>query len=381
MRLAINLLSVLQGGGQIYISKILRYAKDFPDIKIYAFAPPQFADLFSYPEIEIIPCSVPSKSTLHRIFWERWRLPKLLKELKIDLVFCPGGTINFSPPKGCLTAVTFQNMLIFNAVEMRKYPLFSYMRVRLELLKRISINSFKKANLVIFISNYAKKVIDEIVPIRKGVSIVISHGLDDVFRTFGRDDIPRSIFLPDGDYFLYASLLHDYKAHVEVVHAYHILCQKRSTDEKLLFVGPEYPPYGRLVRKKIEQLGLKDKVIIVGKIPYADMPSLYHYAKANIFASTCENCPNIVLESLGSGRPLFLSNRPPMSEFAKDSAIYFDPYNPNMLAQLISEVIDDNDRINKLGHAAYLNSLNYSWEDVANKTFQMILELKSKHTI
>jgi len=373
-RIAINTLSARQGGGQVYISHILRYAKEFPAIKVYVFTPPQFCSFYAYPGVEVVPCDTPSKSILHRMLWEKLTFPGILKRLRIDLLFCPGGIINTVPPVDCSIAVTFQNMLIFDYENRQKYRP-GYVRLKLALLERISKKSFEEADLLIFISEFAKEIVCKNIPNRGGDSVVISHGLDDRFRTLYRKDIPRLNLLPNEDYLLYVSLITVYKAHIEVVRAYHSLCHKRPTKEKLLLVGPEYRPYGKLVRKEIKRLGLQDKVIITGEIPYSDMPSVYHYAKAHIFASSCENCPNIVLESLGSGRPLFLSNRPPMAEFADSSAIYFNPYDSEELARLMFEVIDDTTRLNELGNAAYANSLKYSWEATAQKIFQTFLDL------
>lgn len=203
--------------------------------------------------------------------------------------------------------------------------------------------------MLIFISEYAKKIIDEEIPNRKGISVVIPHGLSDEFRTAQRDDIHRLESLPNGDYLLYASVIDVFKAQIEVVQAYNILCGKRHTEEKLLLVGPEYPPYAKLVRKEIRRLGLQDKIIVFGRIAHADMPSVYHHAKAHIFASICENCPNVVLESLGSGRPLFLSNKPPMPELAGNAAVYFDPYKPGDLADLLLRHLDEEQWMKEAG--------------------------------
>jgi len=169
-----------------------------------------------------------------------------------------------------------------------------------------------------------------------------------------------------------------YKAHVEVVRAYYLLCQQRHTKEKLLLVGPEYAPYAKLLRREIQRLGLESKVIITGCIPHTDMPSVYHHAKAHIFASCCENCPNIVLESLGSGRPLFLSNRPPMPEVGVGSAVYFDPYKPQELADLLSRYLDDEPWMKEMGRRAFERSLRYSWETTARKIFQAFEDLFAK---
>ena len=111
------------------------------------------------------------------------------------------------------------------------------------------------------------------------------------------------------------------------------------------------------------------------------MPSIYHHAKAHIFASSCENCANIVLESLGSGRPLFLSNKPPMPELAGDSAVYFEPYKPDELADLLLRYLDDERWMGEMGEKAYERSFLYSWEVTANKTFQMITKLNNRNSL
>ncbi|RJR14937.1 MAG: glycosyltransferase family 1 protein [Nitrospiraceae bacterium] len=374
MNIAINALSSLQGGGQSYLLNLLRNAYKFPDIKIHVFCPPQFAHLYNFPGINVVRCHISSKNVLFRTIWERIKLPGIVKNMGIDLIFCPGGIINFHDLKDCLTAVTFQNMLIFDPYERRKYPLLSYMRFRLHLLKKLSRESFRKTNLLIFLSDHAKETIDRMIPERQGASALIPHGLDNVFRTAGKKDVPRHNFLPE-DYLLYVSVLNVFKAQIEILHAYRMLCQKRDTKEKLLLVGSEFGPYGKRVRSEIKRLGLQNKVIITGPIPYDAMPSVYHHAKVHIYASSCENCPNIVIESLGSGRPLFISNRPPMPEIAGDAAMYFDPNKPEELTDLLLRYLDNEAWLNDMGNKAFERSHLYDWESTAEKTFGAFREV------
>lgn len=376
MNLIINALAARWGGAQTYLINLLKYTDSFPEIKIYLLANSSFVDHNDFKGVKIIKPNFSSKNIIYRFFWQRWYLPKLLKKLKADMLFCPGGTENISRSITCPVVVSFRNMLIFDVQNRRKYPL-GYMRCRLAFLEKMSRKVFKRANLVIFISEYAKKVIDEKVSDRKGLSIVIPHAVNDEFRTAQRDDIPRLELLPSGDYLLYASLIEAYKAQIEVVRAYHLLCQKRHTNEKLLLVGPEHTSYGDNLRKEISRFGLEDKIIITGKIPYTDMPSLYQNAKAHIFASTCENCPNIVLESLASGRPLFVSNKPPMPEFTGEAAVYFDPYKPEELCDLLLRYLDDSQWMKMMGQKALEQSRLYSWEMTATKTFRAMLNLKA----
>jgi glycosyltransferase involved in cell wall biosynthesis len=372
MNIVINALSARWGGGQAYLLNLLKYADRFPDMKFYLLSS-------SLPEnglkkVEMIQPNFNPSNIVLRALWERYCLPKLLQELRADVLFCPGGTLNTSPPPGCVTAVAFRNMLIFDTDSRQKYPP-GYMLARLLLLERLSKSSFEKADLVIFISRYAKQVVDRKVPRRKGRSVVITHGIDDKFRTYADKNISRPDFLPEGDYLLYVSPIDVFKAQIEVVWAYHLLCQKRQTKEKLILLGPNHTAYATRVREEIERLGLRGRVITAGTVPYADMPAVYHYSKAHIFASTCENCPNVVIESLGSGRPLFLSDRAPMPELAGDAAVYFDPEKPQELAGVLLKHLDDEQWMVQMGRKAHERSFRYSWQITAKKTFQSMLEL------
>jgi glycosyltransferase involved in cell wall biosynthesis len=377
--IAINALSARQGGGQVYLWNILRFVQDYPMLQIYVLAAAEFSGMYDLPGVNIINSPVPSGNIITRTIWERAVLPKLLERYGIDLVFCPGGTINFAPPRGCKTAVAFQNMLIFDKENRRKYPL-GYMRFRLAMLEKISRRSFRDADLLIFLSQYAKDVIDGQLPERKGRSVVIPHGLKERFRTAGRENLPRCKLIPDGQYLLYVSVITNFKAQMEVVRAYKILTQKRDTRENLLFVGPGYRKYEKLVRNEIKQLGLENKVFVIGQIPHAEMPLVYHYAKAHIFASTCENCPNVVIESLGSGRPIFLSNIQPMPEIAGDAAVYFNPYKPEELANLLLRYLDDQVWGKQIGQRAVERSANFNWAKTAHQTFDAFKYLFDEKT-
>lgn len=259
-----------------------------------------------------------------RAAWERFGLPKLLRRLEVDVLFCPGGIVGTTVPRNYKTVMTFQNMIPFDPVQRRRYPM-GYMRVRNWLLKRLTLRSFAKADRVICISEFGRQVVESHAPGAAGKTTVIPHGVGGLFRM---ECSARPAWLPKENYILYVSILDAYKAQIEVLRAFALLKQRRLTNEKLVFAGPHSPYYAKKVCNEIECLGLAKDVILTGSVPYAQLPPLYQNALINIFASECENCPNILLEALASGRPVLASNRPPMPELCGNGAVYFDPAVP-----------------------------------------------------
>jgi len=373
----LNALSARQGGGQTYVINLLeRLPSEFP-VKIFVLAPASLPLPSGQENLKRIPVNWPVENPFARAIWERLFLPNLLKQVGADVLFCPGGIIGCRVPPGCKSVTMFRNMIPFSAVQQRRYR-SGYMQMRNAILKRVLLRSMERADLIIFLSNYAKTVIEERVSGKLKQTVTIPHGVSQTFRNSTGSTPPSAPWTPCEGYLLYVSTLDYYKAQLEVVRAYAILKQKRATKEKLVLVGPEYQEYGKKVRRHIKQLGLENDVLIPGAMPYSAMPAIYQNASVNIFASECENCPNILMEALAAGRPVFSSNYPPMPEFAGEAAVYFDPSLPDDLANKLATILDDRDRMRELGEKAVAQSRLYDWASTARTTWQAIGHLAKR---
>ena len=95
---------------------------------------------------------------------------------------------------------------------------------------------------------------------------------------------------------------------------------------KLYLVGPSYPPQLRKIQALISSLNLENSVVLLGPLEPASVQSLMSRSIANIFASTCENCPNILLEYLAARRPILSTIKEPMFEIGSLSMFVFRPF-------------------------------------------------------
>jgi len=372
--IVVEALSALRGGGQTYLRQLF---ENIPHewagkYRVVAILPLKLADqLTSGLPIEVLTPEFAARSLVHRVLWYWIKLPRLLKDLRADVLFCPGGTLPTRRLHNARSVVAHRNTLPFDVVERTRYP-YGYLRAKFWLLRYVQGASFRDADLVIFVSEYGRFVVDHCISRRHGDSISIPHGLSDHFRR-RRERSPEKI--GEQDYVLYVSILDFYKAQLQVVSAWAKLRQRRTTHEKLVFVGPENSDYGQRVRDLILSLGLQDEVRIIGDVPHEALPSYYQNAKLNLFASSCENCPNILLEAMAGGRPVLCSSYPPMPEFAGDASTYFDPYDPDQLADLLERFLDDEALCERMGAAALTRSLRYQWSDTARKTWSALAEL------
>ncbi len=371
----VNALSALQGGGQTYVTNLLSHLPaEFPSV-IYVLAPDTLRLPDHDPRIRRIPVQWPAGNPFARAIWEKLRIPALLSKLRADILFCPGGIIANRVPSGCKTVTMFRNMIPFSEEQTRRYRP-GYMRLRNLLLKRAFLDSMRGADLVIFLSNHARATIEAHLGSELRNQVTIPHGLARAFkRSTASQATQTNASLPPEGYLLYVSTLDYYKAQIEVVQAYGLLKHKRPTKEKLLLIGPEYPEYGNLVRKEIANHRLEGSVLLAGPLPHSQMPEIYRNALVNIFASECENCPNILIEALASGRPVLSSHCPPMPEFGGDGALYFDPRSPADLAEKLASLLDDPTRMSELAAKAEDRSRLYDWEACARRTWQSLYQL------
>ncbi|MDH3273567.1 MAG: glycosyltransferase family 4 protein [Gammaproteobacteria bacterium] len=372
--IVVEALSALQGGGQTYLRNLFAHYEPRTGERIFAIVPPQCRDgLNVNPAIELIAPSFPSGSLIRRQIWYKSSLPRLLRSVTANVLFCPGGFLAVRP-NDCRTAVAFQNMLPFSPEERRRYSL-GYMRIRLWLLKYVQRSSFRDADLVIFISRFAKSVIDLTVEKRRGTSVIIPHGLSDQFRQ--RNDRPADSRLPN-KYVLYVSTLDVYKAQIEVIEAWSILRKMRPSPEKLVFVGWEFGPYAKRVRRRIMALGLDEEVLLFGSAPYELLPAYYQHAQVNLFASSCENCPNILLEAMAAGRPVLCSEYQPMPEFGANAVQYFNPYDPMQLAEKLAQLLDDERALADWGERAARHADDFEWCVSAGQTWAALRQLANR---
>ncbi len=372
--LVVNGLSARGGGANTYLLNFFKYLPegDFRVIFIVSTENRKEFNKCQSDRVELYEAVWASRSVIHRSIWERFALPSFLVKEKADVYYAPGGVMTTKVPKGVTSATALRNMLPFDKRERERFPLMSYMRFKLWLLRDVFLKSYKMADKVIFISEYSKSVVQQYIPDIDAKSILIPHGINDLFlNSVANYELPD--YLKENQFYLYVSSLHYYKAQKEIVQAWKKLHDTGFTFP-LVLVGGTYNQYGEEVVAMIDEFGLKEKVFYLGKVDYEKLPGLYKSARALLFASSCECCPNILLEKLAAAKPILCSNIEPMPEFGEDAAIYFDPYDPDTLVEQIKSMEEDQEKMKELAEKAGKQALKFDWEETVKKTVEFLFD-------
>jgi glycosyltransferase involved in cell wall biosynthesis len=370
MKIVVNAYSARLGGGQTYLRNLFAHLPHEPGLQVLVFGPASL-QLPAHPQVRRVTTAWPTTNPLARAVWERLALPAFLRKERADVLFCPGGVVSTPLPRRCKVVTMFRNMIPFDAALMSHMP-WGLQRVRNLILRRVLLRSMARADLTIFISDHARSLIEGLARIPNPVTI--PHGIGDAFRT-EKTTLPRPPDAPAGDYLLYVSRFDIYKHHREVVRGFAALPEALRAGLRLVFLGETNLPEAVPVAQLVQTLALQGQVLVPGAVPYAQLPAWYQHARAIVFASSCENCPNILLESLGAGRPVLCSDVMPMPEFGGPGIEYFNPREPASLAAALQRTLADPQHATRVAQAALQRSARYDWRHTAAQTWAQIMAL------
>ncbi len=310
-----------------------------------------------------------------RVYWQRFKLAKLARAAGCDVLFVPGG----SDASGFRPMMTMsRNLLPFEWREMRRYG-WSLISLRLLLLRLTQSRTFRKADGVIFLTQYARDAVLRVTGDLPGAVRIIPHGINPRFFLAPRQQrLPSAFVNKQPCRTLYVSIIDVYKHQWHVAEA---VAQLRLEGVAIVLdlVGPAGPGIEHL-RKTLQRLDPEGEFINYrGAIPYEQLHELYASADIGVFASSCENMPNILLEGMAAGLPLVCSTMGPMPEILGNAGVYSDPDKPSEIAEGIRQLIELPELRAETAYEAYRRAQAFSWARCADKTFEFLAQIAEGH--
>ena len=116
-------------------------------------------------------------------------------------------------------------------------------------------------------------------------------------------------------------------------------------------------------------------IFFYGDVPSYQVDKIQSKMNIMIFASSCENFPISILESMALKLPLLCSNIRPMPDILGKHAIYFNPDDIDSIYRAFL-ICDDKKLLIRNAEESYKTALKYNWEFVADKTFCYLHNIK-----
>ena len=123
----------------------------------------------------------------------------------------------------------------------------------------------------------------------------------DLFRPQPSDFRRRLGVGPDTCLVLYVARFQDFKNHQMLVRAFAEFLKERP-DARLILVGEGH--LKSWIRKDCAEMGIADRVLFLGEIPFTDLPALYAAVDIKVISSDYESFSFATIEAMASGLPI-----------------------------------------------------------------------------
>lgn len=226
----------------------------------------------------------------------------------------------------------------------------------------------RRARAIIAVSQATKRDLVRVYGLEESKITVIHEAAAPHFTVSSPNKIEQTrakYGLPDR-YLLHVGTIEPRKNLGTLLEAIHSL-RAAGEDISLVVVGSKGWLYQGFFQR-LEALSLQDAVLFPGYIPDADLPAVYGAATTLVESSLYEGFGLPLLEAMACGAPVLCSNSSSLPEVGGDAARYFDPTQPDDMAQAILQFWRDDELQQTMRMAGLARAATFSWDRVAEET-------------
>ena len=300
---------------------------------------------------------------------EQIELPKLLNKENLDLVHFPYFSMPLLYKKPFV--VTIHDLIVHHFPTGRASTLpFPLYKIKRKGYERVIDHAVKKSEKIIVPLYAVKEDLIRTLNVPAEKIIVTYEGVDKKISNikYQISNITRNKY---GKYFLYVGNAYPHKNLERLIAAFTKFIEKTGTENvKLLLVGKDDFFYKRL-EKKVKEQDL-DSVIFLHNVTDKDLSKFYKNAIALVIPSLMEGFGLPAVEAMSNNCLVIASNIKSLNEVCSNTAIYFDPLNPQDLAKKMTEVFQNGKNHYKNNFRETKKRLTlFSWKKMSEETLQV----------
>ncbi|MFV9504856.1 MAG: glycosyltransferase family 4 protein [Oscillochloridaceae bacterium umkhey_bin13] len=313
------------------------------------------------PNFRVIPSRLPTINPRVRIPWEQLLAPLLLRASRADLFH---GVHSVVPLVGSVPSVVTVHDLAF----IRFTQTFrAYNRAYLDFATRLSV---RRASRILVVSEHTKREVVGLLGVDPARVVVTPNAVREHFRVPSNTELDAFRArkgLPER-FVLYVGTLEPRKNLTTLLEAYAEVA--RSHNVPLLIGGGKGWLYDAVFRR-LDELGLRERVQFVGYLDEAELPLWYAAASVFVFPSLYEGFGMPPLEAMACGTPVITSNSSSLPEVVGDAGLTAPPHDAAAFADAIRRVLSDADLHAELRQRGLARARTaFDWRITAERTLR-----------
>lgn len=289
-------------------------------------------------------------------------VPFILSKVNPDIVIEPAHFGPFNLPK------RIKRVTIIHDLTPIIFP--QWHRFLGQLLQRIFLKSIlKHASLILTNSENTLKDLTKYFSFTAAKSIMIYPGIDPFYNLPEKDIIYKK-----EPFLLYTGTIEPRKNLITLLVAYQKFRERSGYKHKLIITGGKGWK-SESFYKTLEEHPFRQDIELKGYVSKEELRLLYRTTSAFIYPSFYEGFGFPVAEAMSSGACCIVSKSSSLIEVGGNSVVYFDPTNPEELADKIALVLTDEKLVNTLIRKGKEHVSKFNWENFAAKFERELVKL------
>ncbi|MEK7502226.1 MAG: glycosyltransferase family 1 protein [Patescibacteria group bacterium] len=298
---------------------------------------------------------------------------RILKKENLDLVHFPYFSVPIFYNRPFVVTIHDLIQLHFSTGRASTLP-WPFYAIKYLGYKYVVLKTSQRARKIIAVSKSTRdEIIDHLkVPFDKVE--VIYEGVDKQF-TINNSQLTNSTnnesrITNHEKFFLFVGNVYPHKNAEALIEAFEKI---KESDVGLVFVGKEDYFYERLKQKVKSNKNIQ----FLDYVSDEELAWLYQNAVATVCPAFMEGFGLPALEAMANKCLVIASDIPALHEVCEDSAIYFDPKNPDELSEKMLEVLKNKNKFGDLIENGFKRSQEFSWRKMSEQTlgiYESIIE-------
>ncbi|HGY91028.1 MAG TPA: glycosyltransferase family 1 protein [Planctomycetes bacterium] len=306
-----------------------------------------------------------------------WRMRRLLKRARVDLVFFPTVYTWFPPPRSVRSLVC-----IHDAIPER-FPEYCFANGKARRLWSFKVKwAVARAQLILTVSKKAATDLAQVLRIPGERLRVTSEAASPLFTPAPAETIApvlQRLKVPVATpYFLYVGGLNPHKRVDLLLEALAELKKLAGPVRQLVVVGGEgdvFHEESSRLKALAAELGLDEQVSWLGRIDDTDLRAVYSGAEALVLPSMCEGFGLPAVEAAACGTPVVATEESPLPQILAGGGFFIPPGEKQPLTAALVRLTEDSSLAEALGQKAHRQASKLSWMRTAADVFQAMEEI------
>lgn len=315
--------------------------------------------------MRLVTVSESVRPAVRNIAWHQAELPRLARELRLDVLHTPSYR-RMLWPKPCRLVATIHDLAPFHVFGKYDWKRMWYGRV---VARRLAT----RQDAIIAVSETTRRDITRFFGVPPGRIQVIHNGVDHERFTAsegvsGEKRATREKWRLFKPFALYvARLEHPGKNHVRLIRSFEIFKQETGSDLQLVLGGSDWHG-AEAIHAAARSSKFASDICFLGFVADSDLPALYRAAELFVYPSLFEGFGMPPIEAMACGCPVICSNRGSLGEVVADAAEIVAPEDLSSIAAALRRVVSDASVRERLRAKGFARASAFDWTRAARET-------------